>query len=429
MLCTVPVKHLRLPGRLQKGPICMSSDHQLEVVVGRQSVHNEDGRVVGYELLFRALSGALPGDSADSGDQMTSSVLFSALNIGLERLVEDNDIYCNADRGLLTGSIPITLPPERTVIEVRATESDAEILAGCRRLADFGYRIAVDDFRWFDGVESLLSTAWLVKIDIRGADDNLLVDLLRRCRPFGVQTLADKVETNEELARCRALGFDLFQGYALSRPQLVPGRAAEPSDLSRARMATLLLDDFLEIDELEDILRTEPALTYQILQIASLGRPRETRRPLRTIRDALIYAGTWRIQNWLALLIARPNVGASRNGITTALQRARCCELLATSLDRSLSRIAFAAGMLSAFDILLGVPADELVTSLPLADELRAAAFTTTTELGLIVHDIARLQTHGDLDGKLSNIPAERLYEASAQAFTWANDVTAAVCA
>ena len=257
-----------------------------------------------------------------------------------------------------------------------------------------------------------------------GCDDETLSELLRRCRPFAVTTVADKVETEEELTRCLALGFDLFQGYALSRPQLVPGRAAEPGDLNRVRMAALLLGDALEIEELEEILRTEPALTYQILQIASLGRPRETRRPLRTIRDALIYAGTWRIQNWLALLIARPRVGASRDGITVALQRARSCELLAADADRSLGRVAFAAGMLSALDVLLGVPAEELISSLPLAEDLRAAAFGTTTELGRLVHDVTRIQTHNDLHGKLSTIAEDRLYDACAQAFTWAQDVT-----
>jgi len=38
------------------------------------------------------------------------------------------------------------------------------------------------------------------------------------CAGFGLQMLAEKVETREQLDACRKLGFDLFQGYLLSRP-------------------------------------------------------------------------------------------------------------------------------------------------------------------------------------------------------------------
>jgi EAL and modified HD-GYP domain-containing signal transduction protein len=403
------------------------SNAAYDVVVGRQSIHDANRAVTGYELLFRSVSGAGPAESSETGDQMTSAVFFSALNIGLERLVDDKLLHCNADRGLLTGAIPITLPPERTIIEVPSDRPDAEITDGCRRLADYGYRIALENFRWYAGVEALLRAAAIVKIDVRDAGDDYLADLIRRCRPFGVKMLADKVETEDEFRRCLALGFELFQGYTLSRPQLIAGRALEPGELSRARLAATLLNDDLEIDDLEDILRTEPGLTYQILQIASLGRPRETRRPLRTIREALIWAGTWRVKNWIALLTARPRQGTSRDGIATTLQRARACELLAARVDRSLCRTAFAAGMLSAFDSLLGIPSDELIRCLPLADDLREAAFGTTTELGRIVHDVTRFQIHHNLDEKLSGCTDDELYSALADAFVWANEATGAI--
>jgi EAL and modified HD-GYP domain-containing signal transduction protein len=133
----------------------------IDVVVARQAIFDAELDVIGYELLFRSLKADAPRPI--DGDLMTTSLLYSSMNIGIERLVGNNLIFCNADRGLLLGEVPITLPPERTVIEVLETVTpDAEILAGCRRLTDAGYRLALDDFLWFPGAEDLLSLATIV---------------------------------------------------------------------------------------------------------------------------------------------------------------------------------------------------------------------------------------------------------------------------
>jgi len=60
--------------------------------------------VVGYELLFRRA----PDRSAVTidGGAMTSDVLFSAMSLGVNRLVGGKMMFCNADRGLLVGDIP-----------------------------------------------------------------------------------------------------------------------------------------------------------------------------------------------------------------------------------------------------------------------------------------------------------------------------------
>jgi EAL and modified HD-GYP domain-containing signal transduction protein len=36
-----------------------------------------------------------------------------------------------------------------------------------------------------------------------------------------VKLLAEKIESPEQLAQCRELGFDLYQGYALAEPDTV----------------------------------------------------------------------------------------------------------------------------------------------------------------------------------------------------------------
>jgi len=109
--------------------------------VARQPIVDRDREVVGFELLYRPCrtSPAVVG-----GDRMTAEVVLGALTIGVEALVGDKVMYCNAERGVLVGETPITLPPERTVVEVLETVAiDEELVAGCRDLVARGYALAL----------------------------------------------------------------------------------------------------------------------------------------------------------------------------------------------------------------------------------------------------------------------------------------------
>src|SRR3954467_11893749 len=74
-----------------------------EVVVARQPIVDLDGDVVGFELLYRP---SHPGAPGVTGDQMTAQVVLGALTIGVDQLVGDKAMFCNAERGVLVGDTP-----------------------------------------------------------------------------------------------------------------------------------------------------------------------------------------------------------------------------------------------------------------------------------------------------------------------------------
>ena len=396
-----------------------------QIVVGRQAIQDRDGQIVGFELLFRRAAGESGGLT---GDQMTAEVLFGALNIGLNHVVGGKLIFCNAARGVLLGDVPITLPAEQTVVEVLETvEPDDAILAGCARLVEQGYTLALDDFEWIDGAPALLELATIVKIDIQVVQGDALDELIEQCRPFDVRLLAEKIETEDELNRFLDMGFDLFQGYQLERPVLVSGRTVEPSAISRIRLAATLLSTELSFDEIDTLLRSDPALAYQVMQIASLGRAGETRRSIYTIRDALVLAGSRRVQNWIALLLARPVRDADQADFTKTLIRARACELLAGKISSWQASMGFAAGLLSSLDLLFGIPPAELRASLPIGGLLAEAAFGDETELARVVRDAVDYQLSVPGRKRQSQLTEHDLDDAFAQAFVWTMETSTAL--
>lgn len=403
-------------------------------VVGRQPIVDRDRTLIGYELLFRALETSESAfDSTTSspageitapiteGDAMSTAVFFSTMDIGVARTVGTKTIFCNADYGVLTRSVEITLPPLQTVVEVlENVHIDDAVLAGCRSLRQDGYRLAADDFCWFPGAEKLLELVDIVKIDLRAMSPEEVGALMERCRPFGVQLLAEKVETDEEFAHCLDLGFDLFQGYLLGRPDTVSSPALGPSRAGTLRMASALMRADTGFDQLEQILRSEPALAYRLLQLAAIGRLGEFKRQIRSIREALVTVGLTRIRGWLPALLLRPTGPAIDTSLPGVLARARLAEILATRLCPEQAGFAFAAGKLSAFDLLLGVPREELPELLEVPKDLRDAAFDGTTGVGRLVSAVIRYHYDQVVPEDLPGVDQTVMDTAAAQAFSWA---------
>lgn len=131
----------------------------------------------------------------------------------------------------------------RLIIEVTETAALHDIEETARFVSavrDLGCRVAVDDFgagyTTFRHLKAL--TVDVVKIDgsfVRGIGDNeknqlFLRNLLSLARSFGLDTVAECVETAEDAAYLVREGIDLLQGYYFGQPTTKPawksGRAA-----------------------------------------------------------------------------------------------------------------------------------------------------------------------------------------------------------
>jgi len=403
----------------------------LNVMVGRQPIFDRERSIFGYELLFRSLDGPKAAESARTlGDQMTADVIFNSVSIGIDRLVGTKKLFCNASRGVLTGAVPVLLPPDQTVVEVlESVVPPDEIVPGCRRLRDEGFTLALDNVSVFADVESFIDLASFVKIDLRATDAADLPQLVERCRRFDVALVAEKVETDDDFSRCEALGFDYFQGYLLAQPCRVPGRALDSGRLAQLRIAARLLDSECPVSELEDIVRSDPVMTLQLLQLASIGAARGMRRTVRTVREALVLVGWRRLQAWVSLLLVCGKGQASEEELTTALMRARMCELAAGAVDRGLSETAFTVGMLSTFDVLLQVPLEDVLRELPLDDDLRGALLEKEGPLGRLVADVTDFQLGRPQEAVRSGVADTVLSSAALEALIWSVEMTSTVSA
>ena len=401
-----------------------------EALLARQPIFDQCLEVVGYELLFRGALHSPEAQSAQDGDLMTAQVMVDAFILGIDRLAGGKHLFVNADRRILTGTVPIVFPPEKTVVEVlHPLALDDGARAGVSSLAQAGYTIALDGFSWFDGAEELLKLAAYVKIDVRSNDLEEIEDLLERVRAFGVKSVALKVETWDELEKFTELGFDLFQGYVLSRPQVISEKTLVPSQVTNLRLAAELADSDGSFEKVVDLVRVDPALGYRVLQAASEGPERGLRRNVRTLNDALVLLGWRRLQSWVILMLLVEPKRMSSEQVSTALIRARLCELLASQVDPAMANAAYLTGLLASMDLLLGVPVESVVKTLDVAPEITTAVLGLEGRLGRVLAEAEFLQLGiGAMDygaGAMSD--SESMQAAYLDAVHWGDEMTRAL--
>ena len=390
-----------------------------QIMVGRQPIFDGKLDVYGYELLFRS-----PGGAALDADVMTADVLVRAgLDIGLENLVGSRMAFVNAPRAFLVGAQDVPLPPEQTVIEVlEDVAHDEEVLDGCRRLARAGYALALDDYVYQEGDEPLLELADIVKLDLLALPPDRLAEEAARCRPFDVKLVAEKVETAEQMAACQELGFHLFQGYLLSRPEVVERRGLDPNRLTCLQLIDKLCDPDMSAGEVERIVEQDAGLSYRFLRAAGSGAGRGLRRPVSSIREGVVLLGQRRLRSWVILMLLADAHGGSTEQLNIAMTRARMTELLAAVGAPKLRDSAFTVGLVSALDLLLGAPLHEIVEQLAVTDEIASALLDHTGPLGSILSDVLMWEL-GDADGLQSGLDPTVIEKSYLDALAWGTEV------
>ena len=123
------------------------------------------------------------------------------------------------------------VPP--SMIELEVTESSIMHEVGAaievlKQLRALGVRIAVDDFgtghssmAWLRQlpIDKLkIDRAFVANLPANEVDTVIFRTILTMARTLGIQTVAEGVETPEQLDCVRALGCDLVQGYLLAKP-------------------------------------------------------------------------------------------------------------------------------------------------------------------------------------------------------------------
>jgi EAL and modified HD-GYP domain-containing signal transduction protein len=387
-----------------------------DVFIGRQPVYDRNLDVAAYELLFR--SGTANQAAVKDGNRATSEVFLNAMiEFGLDSLAGDRPVLVNVTRKFIVDNLLPPLDKGRFILEIlEDIEPDEEFVAAMQRVAAAGYRIALDDFEFADKYLPMVKLAEIVKLDVRGLGLERLEQDAKILRRVGVkQLLAEKVETLDEFEHCKRLGFDLFQGYFLSKPRVLTGKTVRSQRLSTLQVLTALRKPDVGFEQLETIIGRDVTLTYKLLRYvnsASTG----VRKKVESIRQAVSLLGLERLRTMVTLLTLSEMKDKPAEMVHIALTRAKTCELLGQALNRKDCESFYIVGLFSMLDALLDAPLETVVQSLPLCDDVRVALLDREGAMGHALNCALAMERPGADDVRLLGLSAAQIQHAYLEA-------------
>ncbi len=319
------------------------------VLLARQAIYDTNLRVYAYELLFRAHDTGKGGFS--DGDQATSTVLLNAFTaLPIAELLEGKPAFVNFTRNLLDNPPPID--PSRLVVEIlEDIDIDAGTIAAIRELKRQGYTIALDDYVFAEHHGELLEMADLIKIDVLALGLDQVRTLLGQLRGSKAILLAEKIETQEMFETCNQMGFKLFQGYFLARPQIVKGRSLRSDQRTVLQLISTMRKPEVEFREIEKVIQTDAVLVLKLLRLINSAMFQQ-QREVTSLRQALTMLGITKIRSWTQLLALSNMDNKPAALFTTTMVRARFGQLLAEQTRRRElpGETQFTIGLLSTLD-------------------------------------------------------------------------------
>ena len=220
------------------------SDATSQAEVWYQPLFDASGDAAAHEALIRPNHPALAGPDQLIGAARTIEQKFeldrhvrSAIRADVAAGRVDTEIFVNLlpesleDPMLLSDGDPLAEIAERVVLEVTervSLDAVADVLPTLDLLRERGFAIALDDLGGgYAGLTSFVTMRPdVVKFDLDmvrdineiPAAERVMESLVGVCRDLGIRTVAEGIESPDELSTLQRIGVDLFQGYLLAKP-------------------------------------------------------------------------------------------------------------------------------------------------------------------------------------------------------------------
>ncbi|WP_332855865.1 EAL and HDOD domain-containing protein [Duganella sp. S19_KUP01_CR8] len=418
-------------------PSTMPSKLADNFFLARQPILNRGQRLVAYELLFRdarVRNEAYVTDDAEA----TATVIAHASELGMEHVVGDQMAFVNVDAvGLMSDFIRF-LPNDKVILEILETvKATPEILDRIRELKRAGFKFALDDvIGQSEDVQKFQPLCDVIKVDIKEMQPGTLPALTRVLKNPNQKLLAEKVETMEEFQQCMELGFEYFQGYYFARPVILSGKKISPSQRSVLHLLDLLNTD-ASSHEIERSVKHDALITLNLLRLVNTPAV-GARYRINSVGHALMVLGRRQLKRWLQILLYVKNGGAQEFTsplLQLATTRGKTLELMVEHLrpgQRVSADIGFTVGVMSLMDTLFSIHMRDVLESVNVLDEVRAALLHRSGDYGSMLNLIEHIERNRDgkllaqLLHQLELTPAE-LYAIQLAAIEWVTDYTRGV--
>ena len=393
----------------------------------REPLLDPKQRVIGFQLSWQN-----PNQSATlSVEDLDSLMEFVAQNLNDEEtgfLLGDSVLFLEAAPELLLTDGLKLLPPKNTVLILSKRDfTNPTILEAIKELRALGYGICMRGADLSTLERSFFTQISHIEVQLNASNFASQAKVYAALKQSAIHMVARNVSTWQDFDACSALGLESFVG----KLHLTPRPSADKKGLNTAQTTILQLMEMIrknaDIQQLESVVKRDATLAYKLLRyINSAGFGLRTE--VQSLKHAVQILGYSPLYRWLSVLLATASTsGYSPVLLETAIVRGRFAELLGQPhMSKSEAENLFVAGMFSLLDRLLGVPMEEVLSTIQLPEAVTEALISRGGSYGpyLALAEACELNSMlvGSLAESLRIKPAD-VNTAHLAALVWAKNI------
>ncbi|NRA20341.1 MAG: HDOD domain-containing protein [Oceanospirillaceae bacterium] len=359
-----------------------------QTLMARQPIFNGNIETVAYELLYRADNNNNVAVFDFSGSLATINVLLNAFtSIYQKKQLKRVPAFINLTYDLIVNNTLPKLPTNQIVLEILEDVTvTAELIRSVKSLRKKGYTIALDDFLYDDKFVPLLELAHIIKVDVLNMSFEQVSQQVEKLKRYKLILLAEKIETHEMLEHCQKLGFTLFQGYFLAKPEIIQGQTINASQTQTLAIIQELQKPNANANDIEQLILRDPAFAFKLLRIVN-SSAHNLVREINSIVEAINILGIPEVKKWALIIIMTSNQQKSEELVRDLLIRGHMCEQIALASGINNASGYMIAGLISGANALLDIEMNELLSQIPLSREIKTAITEGRGQMGVILHN------------------------------------------
>lgn len=347
--------------------------------IARQAILDRNSKTIGYELLFRDS----PENKFPEIDQDVASsklIIQNHLQGDIKAISLGKLAFINFTEKCLINKYPLMFDKNSIVIELVGHKSASERLVKIvKYYYEKGYKIALTEYDLDEKWDALFPYLSMIKVDIEITNPKRLQPIIKRIKPYNIKLTAEKVETNYQLQSLAEVGFNFYQGFFYHQPEIVEGQTLAPIKVQMLNLISETFKSPLEFDSIAKIISLDVNLTVGLLKMVN-NVATGTRVEITSLKQATAYLGEDKLKQFVTILALSKLTSDKTDEVSKqALITAKLMSSISSNPAFSeISDSAFITGLLSAIEVILSMPINEIVKTMPLA---------TPIENALVSHD------------------------------------------
>ncbi|WP_455757781.1 EAL and HDOD domain-containing protein [Sulfurimonas sp.] len=341
-----------------------------KIYLAKQKVFNRNNKVFANELLFRDHAHGIKDFPTDM--KATSHVVINSL-INIDSILNESTIVLvNVNEDFLLSGLVDILDKSKFMLEIlETTDLTEEVISRIKQFHRRGFKIAIDDFdcssEMIKKFNPIMKYIHLVKIDVIEAESENIENVVAKLKKIGMKILAEKIETKEEYQKYFNMGFDLFQGYYLHKPEtLEVDRGKDVTQHIILNLIKLIKDD-AGIEQIEFYIKQRPELSLKLIKfLNSQGKFDEE---IESIVQVVTLLGRDKLLRWLLLYLysEMSDNPVSEQILAVALKRAEIMEEEAVASEKDK---AYISGMFSMIGALFDTDNEDIIKNIKLDKDI-----------------------------------------------------------